>query len=183
MTGTLLFAGYVAAQIIPGEKPFFVLELPPMRLPMLSNVVAKTLARMHWYLLEVVPIFVVASVILWLADLTGALQAALHAIQPITAILGLPAKASEAFLFGFFRRDYGAAGLYRLQEQHLLNGNQELVAVVTLTLFLPCIAQLLVMFKERGFKASVAMVAFILPFALGVGSLLNWILKILGVQL
>jgi ferrous iron transport protein B len=183
MAGTLLFTGYLAAQIIPGEKPFFVLELPPMRLPMLSNVVAKTLARMHWYFMEVVPIFVAASVILWLADLTGALQAALHAIRPITIILGLPPKASEAFLFGFFRRDYGAAGLYRLQAQHLLNGNQQLVAVVTLTLFLPCIAQLLVMFKERGFKASLAMVAFILPFALGVGSLLNWILNMLRVQL
>ncbi len=183
MTLTFLLVGYLAAKILPGEKPPFVLELPPMRWPAIGNVLAKTLARMHWYFLEVVPLFLLASVILWVADMTGALRLALRGIEPIVLFLGLPAKASEAFLFGFFRRDYGAAGLYRLQEHHGLSGNQQLVAVVTLTLFLPCVAQLLVMQRERGTKASLAMLAFIVPFALGVGGLLNWILSSLGVSL
>ena len=38
--------------------------------------------------------------------------------------MGLPDEAAVAFLFGFFRRDYGAAGLYDLKRQGLLAGNQ-----------------------------------------------------------
>lgn len=183
MTLTFVLVGYLAGQIVPGERAVFVMELPPMRLPKFSNVVAKTLARMWWYLKEVVPLFLSASVVLWVAHMTGLLESALKLLEPAVGYLGLPAKAAEAFLFGFFRRDYGAAGLYRLHEHHGLTGNQLLVACVTLTLFLPCFAQLLVMRKERGLKTSLAMVAFILPFAFGVGCLLNWVLGVLGVAL
>lgn len=64
--------------------------------------------------------------------------------------MGLPDKTAEAFLFGFFRRDYGAAGLYDLQKSGALNGIQMVVASATLTLFVPCIAQFSIMVKERG---------------------------------
>jgi len=183
MTATFLLVGYLAARVIPGERADFVLELPPLRWPSPANVATKTLARMHWYFLEVIPLFVLASVILWFADMTGLLRYALAAMHPIATILGLPPEAGEAFLFGFFRRDYGAAGLYRLHEHHGLTGNQQLVAVVTLTLFLPCVAQLLVMRKERGTRTALAILAFILPFALTAGTLLNWSLRVLGISL
>jgi ferrous iron transport protein B len=97
--------------------------------------------------------------------------------------MGLPDEAASAFLFGFFRRDYGAAGLYHLQEQGVLNGRQLLVTAVTLTLFLPCIAQFLMMKKERGLKTALAISAIIFPFAITVGTLMNLILQSLGVQL
>jgi ferrous iron transport protein B len=51
------------------------------------------------------------------------------------------------------------------------------VALVTVTLFLPCIAQLFMMIKERGAKASLATVAFVLPFAFGVGGLVNALMR------
>ncbi|WP_155402089.1 hypothetical protein [Methanosarcina mazei] len=44
------------------------------------------------------------------------------------------------FLFGFFRRDFGAAGLYGMHDAGLLTGVQLVVAAITLTLFMPCIA-------------------------------------------
>ena len=55
--------------------------------------------------------------------------------------LGLPTEASAAFIFGFFRRDFGAAGLYDLHTDGLLDPVQLTVAAVTLTLFVPCVAQ------------------------------------------
>ena len=39
------------------------------------------------------------------------------------------------------------------------------------------------MIKERGVKATLAMVAFIVPFAFAVGAALNWALRSLGVHL
>ena len=89
--------------------------------------------------------------------------------------LGLPDETSKIFLFGFFRRDYGAAGLYEIQDS--LNWVQLTVAAVTLTLFVPCIAQFLIMIKERGLKTALFMFVFILFFAFFVGFLLNLILS------
>ena len=57
------------------------------------------------------------------------------------------------------------------------------VAAVTLTLFVPCIAQFSIMWKERGMKTALAIAAFIFPFAFLVGYVLNWALTTLRVSL
>jgi ferrous iron transport protein B len=49
---------------------------------------------------------------------------------------------------GVVRRDFGAAGLYHLS----LSPMQITIALITITLFVPCIASLMVMMKERGLK-------------------------------
>jgi ferrous iron transport protein B len=178
--GVFLLVGWLAAQVMPGEGPVFHMELPPLRLPRLGNVVAKTTSRMQWYFMEVLPLFLLASVILWIGDLTGLLQAALRALTPVVALLGLPAETAQPFLFGFFRRDYGAAGLFDLSQQGMLSTVQLTVAAVTLTLFVPCVAMFLMMLKERGVKTALGIVAFVVPFAFGVGAVLNVVLRGLG---
>ena len=102
---------------------------------------------------------------------------------PVVNLLGLPDAAAVAFLFGFFRRDYGAAGLYDLQKAGALSGVQLAVAAITLTLFLPCIAQFLILKKERGWKLALLTSAGILLIAFVVGFAANALLGGLGVQL
>jgi ferrous iron transport protein B len=70
-----LLVGWLTAKLMPGAKPSFYMELPPLRLPKWNNVLAKTMARMQWYLLEIFPIFILASLLIWLGRLTGAFQA------------------------------------------------------------------------------------------------------------
>jgi ferrous iron transport protein B len=173
---TFLLVGMLGAKLMPGEAPVFHMEIPPLRLPRLGNVLTKTYTRMHWYFLEVLPLFLFASVLLWLGQLTGVFEWTVRVLRPVVSALGLPAEASRIFLFGFFRRDYGAAGLFDLERQGLLSPVQLAVAAVTLTLFVPCIAQFLMMVKERGAKTAVGMLAFITPFAFGAGYLLNLLL-------
>lgn len=175
--GTFLLVGWIGARVLPGAAPMFHMELPPLRVPRLGNVLVKTATRMQWYFLEVLPLFLLASVLLWMADRTGALAALQHAMGPIVAALGLPAQTAGMFIFGFFRRDYGAAGLYDLSRQGLLSPVQLAVASVTLTLFVPCIAQFLMMLRERGVKTAVGMLAFITLFAFGAGFVLNVVLR------
>jgi len=98
-------------------------------------------------------------------------------------LIGLPPEAGKAFLFGFFRRDYGAAGLYDLNMHGKLNGVQLVVSCVALTLFLPCIAQFLMNIKERGWKMGVGISIFVLFFSFSVAYVLNIALRILGVVL
>ncbi len=178
-----LLVGYLAAKIIPGEMPAFYMELPPLRLPRISNILEKTISRMQWYFLEIVPFFILASVLIWAGNITGIFDAIINGTAPLMQALGLPTEAAEVFLFGFFRRDYGAAGLYDLQKGGVLSGVQLVVASVTLTLFVPCIAQFAIMIKERGWKTALAIAGFIFPFAFLCGYILNLILSLLGVVL
>ncbi len=178
----LLFivVGLLSAKILPGEAPMFYMEIPPMRLPQLGNVVTKTYTRMQWYFLEILPLFVLASVLLWLGKITGFFDKMITAMTPVMASIGLPKETAVAFIFGFFRRDYGAAGLYELQTKGLMDARQLTVAAVTLTLFIPCVAQFLIMKKERGWKVAGAIGVFVSLFAFGSGYVLNKALLVTG---
>lgn len=176
-----LFIGFLSARLVPGERPMFYMEIPPLRMPQPRNVLVKTLTRMQWYFLEIFPLFILASVMLWAGKMTGALDWLVRAMSPVMLALGLPTEVSAAFIFGFFRRDFGAAGLYDLQTAGLLNPAQLTVAAVTLTLFVPCVAQFLVMFKERGGKVACGIFVFVTLFAFSVGWGLNRLLLFTGV--
>lgn len=173
--------GFLASKILPGKKPSFYMELPPLRLPKISNVLTKTYTRMVWYFKEIFPLFILASFLIWVFRLMGLFQLIIDGLEPVVNLLGLPDAASKVFLFGFFRRDYGAAGLFEMQ--NALTGNQLVVAAVTLTLFVPCVAQFMIMIKERGTKTALLMFFFVLFYAFLVGMILNQILSVLGVSL
>jgi ferrous iron transport protein B len=182
ITGILISVGYLASRVIPGEGSDFILEIPPLRIPLLSNVVVKTLARIEWYLKEAVPLFILGTFILFALHKTKLLTFLEWAATPlIVHVLGLPAKVTEAFLIGFLRRDYGAAGLFMLSKEGQLNPHQILVSLVTITLFIPCIAQFFMMVKERGFKKALWISAVIIPLAFGVGGMVNFLLEFFGV--
>lgn len=179
----LLFmvVGLLASKVMPGEAPMFYMELPPMRLPQLGNVLTKTYTRMQWYFMEILPLFILASVLLWLGKETGFFAKMIVVMTPVMASIGLPKETAVAFIFGFFRRDYGAAGLYDLQAKGLMDARQLTVAAVTLTLFIPCVAQFLVMKNERGWKTASAIGVFVSLFAYGSGYVLNEFLLITGI--
>ncbi len=175
-----IFIGFLAAKLLPGENPVFYMEIPPLRLPQLRNVAVKTLTRMQSYFIEILPLFLVASVILWAGKMTGTLETVVNLLSPAVRAIGLPVEATTAFVFGFFRRDFGAAGLYDLQSSGLLNVAQLTVAAVTLTLFVPCVAQFLVMMKERGLRVSLGIFVFVTFMAFSTGWCLNKFLLATG---
>jgi ferrous iron transport protein B len=94
--------------------------------------------------------------------------------------LGLPPEASAAFLLGFLRRDFAATGLFVMQAHGALTAAQVVVAMVTLTLFIPCIASVIMIAKERGPRTAAALTALIFPLAFLIGGLLNRVLQAIG---
>jgi ferrous iron transport protein B len=173
----LLAVGWLAARLVPGQRSPLLVELPPLRWPQFSNVLLKTLARLEWYIKEVIPLFLLGTLLMFGLDKTGILSIITRAGEPLVAgWLGLPPEASAAFLMGFLRRDFGATGLFVMQTQGLLNSLQVVVAMVTITLFIPCVASVLVIAKERGWRTAIGMVGLIIPLAFLVGGLLNRLL-------
>ncbi|MFQ5638134.1 MAG: ferrous iron transport protein B [bacterium] len=178
ITGVLFSVGYLASKVLPGECSDFILELPPLRRPSLLNIVTKTIARIEWYLKEAVPLFFLGTFILFVLAKSGVLNTLESWTRPlIHGFLGLPESATQSFLIGFLRRDYGAAGLFDLARSGQLNPDQIVVSLVTMTLFVPCIANFFIIIKERGWKTALAITLFVFPFAFAVGGLLNLLLK------
>ncbi len=174
--GVLMLVGWLTARVVPGEPSDFILEIPPMRRPQMSNVLMKTFSRIGWYLREVIPIFVVGTAILFLLDKLTLLGRIARLGEPVvTGWLGLPAETANAFLIGFMRRDFGAVYILDAATgpDAILSPHQILVAMVTITLFIPCIANLLMIAKEHGQKVAWSMAAFIFPFAFFVGGVIN----------
>jgi len=182
VAGVMFFVGFLASKVLAGETSDFILELPPMRLPQASNILLKTLVRVQWYLKEAVPLFILGTLALFVLDRTNALAGLESLASPvIVRFLDLPVETTQAFIIGFLRRDYGAAGLLALQKRGLLDPVQVVVSLVTITLFVPCIANLFMIVKERGAKAALWITLFIFPFAVLVGGVLNLILRTLEV--
>jgi ferrous iron transport protein B len=183
VSAVFLFVGFLSAKILPGERPSFYMEIPPLRMPRISNIFRKTYIRVKWYLKEVVPLFLWASVFIWVGRLAGIFDFIINLLKFPLKVVGLPPEAAKVFLFGFFRRDYGAVGLYDINRRGLLTGNQLVVSCVALTLFMPCIAQFLINIKERGLKVALGISFFTLFFSFSTAYILNLILIKLGVVL
>ncbi len=180
----LLLVGFLASRLLPGKPSDFLIEIPPLRIPKLTNIFLKTSYRVEWYLKEAVPLFLLGTALLFFLDFTGVIKIIENLARPVvTSFLGLPIETTTAFILGFLRRDYGAAGLYRLAKAGFLNPQQVVVSLVTITLFVPCIANFLVIIKERGWKVALAIVAFIFPFAFLVGGVLNWFLNYFAIKI
>ncbi len=116
------------------------------------------------------------------ASLLGLVERA--AAPVVVGVLQLPEQAASAFILGFLRRDYAAAGLFQIYQPYMTAGTmtrvmeiQVTVALVTVTLFIPCIANFFMILKERGARVGLAIAGFVLPFSVGVGAIVNVLMR------
>ena len=115
---------------------------------------------------EATPAFFIAAALVAGLQVTGLLQYIINATEPIISnILLLPKEAALSFILGIVRRDFGAFGLMDLE----MSAAQLVTAGIVLTLFVPCIATVAVMVKEKNFKTALAIwfSSWILAFGFG----------------
>jgi ferrous iron transport protein B len=175
--------GALANLLIPGKRPDFVLELPPMRAPRLKGTLTKTGHQIAWFLKEAIPYFLLGTFVLFLLDQLGALDSLREGLQPVSVkLLGLREESADVFFMTVVRREAGAALLAQQAASGMYDGVQVVVTLMVMTLMIPCINSVLVMYKERGFWVSSAIMVTVIAYSLLVGGLLNFVLRWLGVQ-
>lgn len=154
IAATFVLVGTLLNRVLPGKSTDLFIDLPPIRLPKLNNVLKKTLNKSYMFILEAAPLFALGALLISGLQVSGLLARMQDIFAPVTVgWLGLPKQAAVAFIMGIVRRDFGAAGLADLT----LTAGQTVVAMVTITLFVPCIASVLVIFKERNWKESIVL--------------------------
>lgn len=158
--------GKILHKVLPGESSDLMIDLPPIRLPRGENVLKKTVTKSYAFILEATPLFMLGALIISALQLSGLLEGIQVALAPLTeGLLKLPRETATAFIMGLIRRDFGAAGLSDMA----LTPAQTLVSLVTITLFVPCVASVIVMFKERGTKegALIWLSSWVFAFLIG----------------
>ncbi|WFD08806.1 ferrous iron transport protein B [Tepidibacter hydrothermalis] len=162
--------GVLLNKFMKGESTDLLIDLPPLRMPKMSNIMKKTYLKSKMFIIEAGPLFVLGAVIITVLQDTGALDATINLCAPITqGFLKLDPRVTQTFIMGIIRRDFGAAGLTDLASQGVLNAPQLLVSLVVITLFVPCIAAIMVIFKERSWQESAAIWigSFVISFLVG----------------
>jgi ferrous iron transport protein B len=167
--------GTVLARITPGASTHLLIDLPPLRLPRLDNVVRKTGTKVWHFMKEVALFFAGGALLISVLQVTGALAWIVLVARPLTVgWLRLPPEAATAFVMGFVRRDFGATGFFNMT----LTPVQLLTGMITITLFVPCIASMMVILKERGwgYLAGLFATDILLAFLLGgiIARVLGW---------
>ena len=167
--------GTALNKLVPGQSTDLLIDLPSLRLPRFDNVLRKTGVKVWGFMTEVTMFFIGGTLFLGVLQVTGALGAIIHTAGPfIHGWLGLPPETATAFVMGMIRRDFGAAGFFTMK----LNDPQLLVAMVTITLFVPCIASAIVVLKERGWAYVIGLVAGSMSLAFLLGGIIAHILRI-----
>lgn len=169
--------GTALNKIMPGQSTDLLIDMPPLRAPKAKNVWDKTYHKVIGFMKEIFLFFAAGSVIIVTLQVTGALAWIIHVASPlVVGWLGLPAKAATAFVMGFIRRDFAAAGFFSMN----LTNAQLLVSMSTITLFVPCIATAVVVLKERGVAYFVTLFITATTLAFTLGGLLMHGLRLVG---
>ena len=151
-----VIAGLLLNRLLPSDgESQFIQELPPIRVPRVGAVARKTGYRLLWFLKEAIPIFLVAAAAMFAIDRLGLLALLKTALKPfITGWLGLPLDMVDALLLTFARSEAAAGLILKMSHAGVLNGVQSILAVILITTFAQCFANIAAMFKEVRARAA-----------------------------
>ena len=151
-----------------------------MRIPNFKNIARKTWVRTMVFIKEAAPLFVLGSLLVAVLQATHMLQLIELTLGPvIKAVLHLPYETAQVFIMGLVRRDFGAAGLYLMADR--ITQAQLLTCLMVITLFVPCFASATVIWKERGIKEGLTVLAGSWIIAFGVGAIIARLLELFPV--
>jgi len=168
-----LTLGFLLNKMLKGETPETFMEIPPYRIPYFGSLAKKLWMRMRSFLSEAVPFVLLGVLIINILYVFGIIEWISEAAAPvIVGILGLPKEAVASLIVGFLRKDVAVGMLLPLG----LNMGQLIVASVVLTMYFPCIATFVVLFKELGARDLIKATAIMIVSTLLVGGVLNALL-------
>lgn len=168
MVLVFIIIGKLLSMLVPGKSSPLLLDLPPLRFPRFKNVVKKTYHKTLSFLQDAAPLFAIGAMLIGVLQYFGILEMLQSTLSPLTVNwLRLPKESANIFIMGLIRRDFGTAGLFTLA----LTPQQTIVSLVTITLFVPCLASMMVILKERGIFSGIITVILSIIIAFTTGGL------------
>jgi len=176
----ILIAGFLANKILPGGRSPLFMEIPAIRIPKISQVLRMSASKTYFFMKEAIPVFILASILVFLFERMGGLAALERLSEPIiSGFMGLPEKSVQVFIKTIVRRESGATEIEHLSG--IYDNVQLVVNLLVMTFLSPCINATIVLFKERGTKAGIVIMVTVMIYAVLIGSAVNHTCRLLGI--
>ncbi len=174
----MIISGFVLSRLMREEGSRFIMDIPPVRIPSITNAAKKTSYRSMMFLREALPLFFLGAFGLFLAERMGLLLLLEKTASPVVkGFLGLPPEFAESLIMGFIRGEAGIAVLKKMLDKGIMDHLQLVVATIVTILFIPCVTNFLLIIKEQGSKKALAIIVSVTAFAILTGGAVNYLLR------
>ncbi len=175
--------GLLLNRFLKYEPSSLAMELPPLQIPGLRNILTKTWDRIKDFIYIALPLLVVGSIVIEIMVGYDLLDPIVDPLSPVIAgILGLPAVCAIAFIVGVLRKEMALGMLQILAAgvplSQFMTPDQFVVFGVVMAVYMPCLATLATMWKEIGRAETIGVTVMSILVAVVLGGAANLLLQI-----
>lgn len=165
-----ILVGLLLNYLLPGYSNDLLIEIPSLRLPIVGIVFKKLFMRVTNFLKEAIPFVLLGVLAVNILYALGFFDLLTVILGPLfSTLFGLPEDVISALLMGFLRKDLAMGMLAPLD----LTVKQLVVSSTILTVYFPCVATFIVLFRELGLKDMLKAATVMVITAITVGTVLN----------
>jgi len=180
-----IVVGFVLGRVVKGEETGFVMEMVPLRVPRLRDILDKTWMQMKEFVYVAFPLLIAGSALLGVLQYAGVLAVVDSLLAPVTTgILGLPPYTATALLFGVLRKEMALETLAVLagtaQFNLALTPLQMYVFGVFSTIYMPCIATVTMLSRVVGLKDTILITSLTFLLAIVISGLIAHLVPLLA---
>jgi ferrous iron transport protein B len=177
--------GWMLGRAVRGEETGFVLEMVPLRVPGIRDILDKTWMQMREFIFVAFPLLIVGSALLGVLQYVGFLQLMNQVLSPLTQQwLGLPDFTATALIFGILRKEMA------LETLAVMAGTADFSAVMTplqmyvfgvfTTIYMPCLASVTMLKRVLGGPDTVKITLLTFLLALLVSGLIAHLVPVVA---
>jgi ferrous iron transport protein B len=179
----IILLGRIAFKVVPGESVGLIMEMPNYHVPSANVVLKQTWARTKSLLWVVFPAYIIGSAVLQALYAAGWLNPINDILSPITVgWLGLPAAVGVLLIFGIVRKELTllmlAVIFQTMNFASVMSSVQLIVLALVTMIYIPCLALILSMGKEFGWRKALGITAFEVVFAIFLGGIVFRLLSL-----
>ena len=177
-----VITGVLMNRFMKYEPSNLAMELPDLQVPSAKNVLFKTWYRIKDFFYIAFPLLVVGSIVVELLLQYDLLDVIVDPLSPvIVGMLGLPAVCSIAFIVGILRKEMALGMLQILAGgvalEAFMTPDQFVVFGVVMAVYMPCVATLITMWREIGWKETIGVSVLSIVVAILLGTATNLLLQ------
>jgi len=179
----IFILGRLALKFLPGETTELIMAMPDYKVPNIKTIILQTFFRLKEFIYIAAPLVIISGVIIKAIELAGWLNPIARLLSPITVNwLGLPVITGILLIFGLLRKEMIlvmlAALLGTTDFAQVLTPPQMITLAIVAMFYIPCVATISALWKQFGWKKTVAVTLFKTVFAIGLGGIVFRLLTV-----
>ena len=178
----LILVGRITSKRLPGESTELIMEMHEFRRPNIEVILKQTWFRTREFVLKAMPLIVFLGMLMEIFIMFNLLEPINIALAPITVLwLGLPIETGVFLIYGIARKELTLVLLANFAIEISGTGLSEFMTPIQMfvfslvtMLYVPCIATIIVIIRETGWKFALQVTVIEIGLALLLGGIINW---------